>query len=106
MGVHRLDVPVFRRFKKSRVRVAAPPCHPDRTADISERPIDIENLLILGNDPAGPLKQDPQLGISGGRTVMSQNHALNEVFTHKLHRHRTRARVHFPHVRHYPKSPR
>ena len=67
--------------------------------------LDIENPLILGDHPPGPLQQDPQLGVGVSRPDMGQNRALTTMFTHHLHRHRARGRAHLPHIRHGPNLP-
>lgn len=66
---------------------------------------DIEDALILGSDLASTLQQDPKLPIRAGSADVTQNCALTSMFTHGLHRHRTRGHAHLPHLRHRPNLP-
>jgi len=69
------------------------------------RDLDIENTLILGSDLTGSFKQNPELGIGMRRPDVGQNGPLTSMFTHNLHRYRTRGRAHLPHVRHRQNLP-
>jgi hypothetical protein len=59
--------------------------------------LEIEDILVTGNDPAGPLQKHTQLGVG-----MSGSDVLDELvaaagLAHHLHRHRARGGANFAH---------
>ncbi len=69
------------------------------------RYLDSERLLLAGDELAGFVEQNTQLGISMRRTNMGQGHYPATVFARDLHRDRTGGGAHFPHARHHPNLP-